>query len=145
MSIFRSVSMIDVLEQDPRPAFVVDLYDYSDGFANGVDGALVPIFCNKAFRENQGLLDIVRGQSSPIDYGQPSSSTYAAFATWAVQNDGPDVPRGFSYDGMSWTSATINGRWKMVNAIREQQKSRATGAFRKASWGPNAFASSVPR
>jgi hypothetical protein len=137
--------MIDVLEQDPRPAFVVDLYDYSNGSVDGSEGALVPIFCNKAFREQPGLLDIVRGQSSPIDYGQPSSSTYVAFAKWTVQKDSPDVPRGFSYDGMSWTSATINGRWKMVNAIREQQKDRATGAFHKASWGPNTVASSLPR
>ena len=133
MSIFRAVSMIDVLDQDPRPAFVVDLFEYGDILE---EFALVPIFCNKALRDQAGLVDVVRGQSTPADYGQPSASTYSAFAKWAVQRDAADVPRGFSYDGMSWTSATINGRWKMVNAIREQKKSRNTGAFRKASWGP---------
>ena len=33
----------------------------------------------------------------------------------------------------------------MVNAIREQHKSRSTGAFKKASWGPNTISSSLPR
>ena len=142
MSIFRSVSMIDVLEQDPRPAFVLDLHDCCTQTDNA---SLNPIFCNLAFRDQPGLHDIVCGHSSPADYGQPSATTYASFTAWAVQKDRPDVPRGFNYDGMSWTSATINGRWKMVNAIREQQTSRTTGAFRKASWGPNAISSSIPR
>lgn len=141
MSVFRSVSMIDVLQQDPRPALILDLHEHSEQLD---DAILEPLFYNKAF-EQAGLLEVVRGQSSPLEYGQPSSSTYAAFSRWAVQKDSPDVPRGFSYNGMSWTFSTINERWRMVNAIREQQKSRSTGAFRKASWGPNAIMSAIPK
>jgi hypothetical protein len=93
MSIFRSVSMIDVLEQDPRPAFVLDLNSYNSEASD--DLILNPIFCNKAFKEQSGLVQVVRGQSPPTDYGQPSASTYCAFAKWAVRNDVSEVPRGF--------------------------------------------------
>jgi hypothetical protein len=137
MSVFQSVSMIDVLEQDPRPAFVLDLFAYG---SQSDDCRLKPIFCNASFRGQHGLLDVVNGQSAPDDYGQPSSSTYASFARWALERGDMGVPRGFIYDGMSWTSATINGRWKMVNAIRERQQGGSTGAFKKASWGTGAVA-----
>jgi hypothetical protein len=133
MSVLQSVSMIDVLEQDPRPAFVLDLFEYSGHTA---DNVLRPIFCSHAFREQIGLLDVVSGRSAPNDYGQPSSSTYSAFVRWALERLASDVPKGFSYDGMSWTSATINDRWRMVNAIRERQQAGSTGAFKNASWGP---------
>lgn len=134
MAVFRSVSMIDVLEQDPRPAFVLDLAAYRNATE---DVVLNPIFCNAAFRAQRGLLDVVSGNSPPDDYGQPSTSTYTSFVRWALETAHAGVPRGFVYDGMSWTSAVINGRWKMVNAIRErQEKGGSTGSFRKATWGP---------
>ena len=99
MSVFRSVSMIDVLEQDPRPAFVVDLYKYGE---TSDEPTLVPIFCNKAFREQRGLGEVIRGQIAPVDYGQPSASTYGAFARWVIRKDGLDViPRGFSCESIN--------------------------------------------
>ena len=99
MAIFRSVSMIDVLEQDPRPAFVVDLYKYGE---TSDEPTLVPIFCNKAFREQRGLGEVIRGQIAPVDYGQPSASTYGAFARWVIRKDGLDViPRGFSCESIN--------------------------------------------
>ena len=61
MSIFRSVSMIDVLGQDPPPAFVLDLHDYVNDLRQAEDAPLRPIFCNTAFREQTGLLEIVCG------------------------------------------------------------------------------------
>src|SRR5690349_13059373 len=73
--------MLDVLEQDPRPAFVLNLHEYVNPAS---EACLNPLFFNLASREQPGLLAIIRGQSSPVDYGQPSASTYATFARWCT-------------------------------------------------------------
>jgi hypothetical protein len=131
--IFRSITMIDVLEQDPRPAFVIDLED------NTIRTSLQPVFQNRAFRNVPGLTEVVTGISPPDTYGQAALSTYAVFKKWASDPTGAQQPAGFIYHGMTWTSMTINERWRMVNGIKERQQDRLTGAFSSVEWGPKAL------
>jgi hypothetical protein len=130
--IFQSITMVDVLEQDPRPAFVVDLEDKANA------STLRPIFYNRSFKNIPGLIDVVVGQSPARAYGQSSYQTYTSFMKWAINTTTDGPPQAFVYDGMSWTSMTINQRWRMVNAIKERQQGRSAGAFINASWGPKA-------
>lgn len=130
--ILRSISMIDVLEQDPRPAFVLDLE------ANTSGTSLQPVFQNRALRNAPGLIDVVTGDSPPDTYGQTALATYSAFKRWATDPTTSCQPTGFTYHGMTWTSMTINVRWRMVNGIKEGHQERLTGTFSSAEWGPKA-------
>ncbi|KAF2419904.1 hypothetical protein EJ08DRAFT_702707 [Tothia fuscella] len=127
---FQSLTMIEVLEQDSRPAMVLDL-EVDKTCLN-----LKPVFQNRALRETHGLIDILTGDVPPDLYGQPVSSTYSAFKTWALDATTAQQPAGFLYHGMTWTSMTINKRWRMVNGIKERQQDRLTGTFSTARWGP---------
>jgi hypothetical protein len=129
---FRSITMEDVLEQDPRPAFVLDLEDENIG-----DKVLHFVFQNRALR-NSDLEDVLSGVVPPNTYGQSSHQTYSAFHKWAL-NGTAQQDSAFLYHGITWTGATINNRWRMVNGIKERQQRRMTGAFATASWGPTAI------
>jgi hypothetical protein len=130
LQVFQSITMIEVLEQDPRPAFVLDLNNKSLG------NRLRPVFLNRALR-NASLVDVVTGVVPPDTYGQSSHRTYSAFSKWTLTSNGQREP-SFLYNGMTWTSMDINRRWRMVNGIKERQQERMTGAFANASWGPKA-------
>jgi hypothetical protein len=131
LRIFQSITMIDVLEQDPRAAFVLDLED------SNIGNSLNIVFQNHALRK-AGLEDVLTGVVPPDTYGQGSHLTYATFRNWALdlttQRD-----LSFLYHGMTWTSMDINGRWRMVNGIKERHQERMTGAFASATWGPKAI------
>jgi hypothetical protein len=131
LEIFQSITMIEVLEQDPRPAFVLDLDNSNLG------GRIHPVFLNRAFR-NARLIDVITGIVPPDTYGQSSHLTYSAFSKWTLTSTAQREP-SFLYHGMTWTSMDINRRWRMVNGIKERQQERMTGAFATASWGPKAI------
>jgi hypothetical protein len=131
LQIFQSITMIDVLEQDPRAAFVLDLEHHNIG------SGLKIVFQNRALKK-AGLEDIITGVVPPNTYGQSSHSTYAAFKNWAL-NPSTQRDPSFLYHGRTWTSMDINFRWRMVNGIKERQQKRMTGAFASATWGPKAI------
>jgi signal transduction histidine kinase/CheY-like chemotaxis protein len=128
---FQSISIVDVVEQDPRPAFVVDLK------SQVLHTSLDPIFTNSAFQGIHDLYDVVVGRASPSPYGQPSTQTYSAFKKWVLDVRGGDLPAHlFVYNGISWTGMLINSRWKVINGIRARRQEGITTSFDAASWEP---------
>lgn len=134
-SIFQSITMVDVLEQDPRPAFVVDLTCDNASDPSPID----PVFFNIALKQANNLLDVVTGQRDPSTYGSSPSPGYSAFKEWVFNSLVDDrFRKPLDYDGMSWTSMTINQRWRMVNAIPAPKREKVTVDSQDAYLGPKA-------
>jgi len=131
--------MVDVLDQDPRPAFVLDLEDKSSSVS------LQPVFHNQALKNLTGLIEVVAGVLPPDPYGQPAPQTYAVFMQWALDFSASRQPLTFLYHGFTWSNMTINNRWRMVNGTKERQQQRLTGAFANAAWGPKAAPAISPQ
>ncbi|KAF2639814.1 aerobic respiration control sensor protein arcB [Massarina eburnea CBS 473.64] len=119
-----SISLREILDQDSRPTFVLDLdSDYLD-YDGDTKHCLRPIFCNTALRLHDRLLDSVVGPDSntevAIDVGAQKATTYQAFKNWVTSvtefDDSRDVfPLTIIYRDMLWTGSTIRRRWRIIS------------------------------
>ena len=114
------IGLKEVLDQDSRPTFVLDLdSDYLD-IAAGNKDELDPIFCNAALRLHDRLLDTVTGAAVDEALERLGSTTHQAFRSWAAGvskfDDSKDVfPLTFIYCGILWTGSTVRKRWRMIS------------------------------
>ncbi|KAH7092217.1 hypothetical protein FB567DRAFT_435149 [Paraphoma chrysanthemicola] len=112
-----SLSLKEILDQDSRPTFVLDLDP------DFVVGNLVrPIFCNAALRVHDQLLDCVTGATdgNVSNTSPEGTTTYEDFRTWATGisrfNDSKDVfPLTLHYQGLLWTGSTVRSRWRIIS------------------------------
>jgi hypothetical protein len=109
----------EVLDQDPRPAFILDLdsdhLDYSEAKTS-----IRPVFCNAALRLHDQLLDRITGLDTEDGLAQ---TQYSQFESWVTSvsefDDSRDVfPQTFLYGGMLWTGFTSKQRWRFVSGIQ---------------------------
>jgi signal transduction histidine kinase len=134
----NSLGFRDILEQDSRPTFVIDL-DPDEDF-NGGAHAIAPIWCNAALRTHESLLDAILGHFNREDY--PSETDIKAhheFKVWATGwtefDDSRDVfPLTYVYSGILWTGSTVQKRWRLVSGNLIYQTSQV--APRDLSAGP---------
>lgn len=127
-----SLGFRDILEQDSRPTFVIDL-DPDEGGSR----AILPIFCNAALRTHEPLLDAVLGLAGGqiSEAGAVSHDEFRAWATgWSKFDDSRDVfPLTIVYSGMLWTGSTVKKRWRLVSGNLLYQTQTTT---RDLSAGP---------
>ncbi|KAL9118981.1 MAG: hypothetical protein Q9187_004467 [Circinaria calcarea] len=113
------IGMIELLEQDGRPTFVLDLEKVAD--RDNIH--LQPVFCNASLR-SANLQDIVTGKAVANSHLSPyEPNKYSDFKGWASSRprhnsliDGyfPDL----SYNGLLWNCATIRKKWRIVSGSR---------------------------
>jgi hypothetical protein len=117
----NSIPLNDILDQDSRPTFVLDLD--SDRIDYGLrKDELRPIFSNSALRFHETLLEKVTGVVDPMQTGD-TGATYLEFHSWATSwskfDDSRDVfPLTFLYAGMLWTGSTIRQRFRIISGNR---------------------------
>ncbi|KAK7750759.1 hypothetical protein SLS62_007311 [Diatrype stigma] len=112
---FSSLSITEILDQDPRPTFVIDL-DPDDSVTTNAK-SLSPIFCNSALRVHESLFDVVVGRDAAY-----SPAVYENFSTWAT---GPTksgsskdvVPRSCQFFDLIWTGSTVRKRWRLISGM----------------------------
>lgn len=120
-----SISFKEILDQDSRPTFVIDLDPDDLDTASSING-IVPIFCNAALRFHDRLLDAVTGEATGgISYGTDATK-FDDFKAWATGitkfDDSKDVfPLSFLYTGMLWTGCTVRKRWRLISGNRFYQ------------------------
>nr|POF17036.1 hybrid signal transduction histidine kinase k [Quercus suber] len=85
-TLLGSISVIELLEQDERPTFIVDLKDAS----NDEDGSLRVVFENQCFRSFAGMHELVTGS---LDVCLPS----------------------FVYADVTWSCMTLRKRLRIIN------------------------------
>ncbi|KAH8682652.1 aerobic respiration control sensor protein arcB [Xylariales sp. PMI_506] len=116
---FDSLSITEVLNQDSRPTFVIDLDPDKDIPANA--DTVEPIFCNSALGLHERLLEIVLGQAAnKADRDPITGSNYGDFKAWSTGvtkfDDSKDVfPLSFLYADMLWTGSTVRKRWRLIS------------------------------
>lgn len=125
---FDDIGIREILDQDSRPTFVIDLdpdLDLTPG------STLLPLFGNTAIRTYERLWDVVCG----VAHGEPSSnaSTYKDFQTWIKSrtafDDSADIfPSTYVYLDMLWTGSTVRKRWRFISGNKCLQIP-ATGAI----------------
>jgi hypothetical protein len=116
------VSLREVLDQDSRPTFVLDLdSDYID---YGSDHeAIQPLFCNAALRQHNRLLDSIADPNAEVTGDEDNGTTYQEFMSWATGatkfDDSRDVfPLTLTYHNLLWTGSTIRRRWRIVSGYQ---------------------------
>ncbi|RYP67705.1 hypothetical protein DL771_007112 [Monosporascus sp. 5C6A] len=110
---FDTLSITEVLDEDPRPTFAIDLDP--DGSIIIGSKRVSPIFCNSALRLHERLLDAVVGSASDA-----SQAAYEEFSTWATGttqfDDSRDVfPNPFLFSDLLWTGSTVRKRWRLIS------------------------------
>ncbi|KAM0327074.1 hypothetical protein ACHAQA_006199 [Verticillium albo-atrum] len=124
----QTLSITEVLDQDSRPTFVIDL-DPDEGITIG-SKRIWPVFCNSALRLHERLLDAVLGPSPQVNEpaapaasavdDAPADTTYEDFSSWATgvtkfDNSKDVFPLSFTYCGMLWTGSTVRQRWRFIS------------------------------
>ncbi|KKY17360.1 putative histidine kinase hhk13p [Diplodia seriata] len=111
-----NIGIGELLEQDGRPTFIVDLGEPT----NYGPGYFQVVFANSALRASIGLLDLVSGK---VVHGSQDSATFKAFThfkTWVlsavVHGESLDVCiPGMLYGGLSWTIYTIRKKYRVIS------------------------------
>lgn len=133
----NSVGFRDILEQDSRPTFVIDL-DPDEDFFTG-SHTIVPLYCNAALRTHESLLDAILGNFDEDEPSETDGNAHKEFKAWATGwtkfDDSRDVfPLTYIYSGMLWTGSTVQKRWRLVSGNLLYQTSQV--ATRDLSAGP---------
>ena len=112
----NSIGIVELLEQDERPTFIVDLGDKS----NYGPGELHLLFANSALRSYSGLEALVSGHGSETT--SPGTQTHLHFKSWlmsaAVNGESLAVCLpSFHYANMSWTCSTLRRRLRIISGV----------------------------
>lgn len=125
----NSIGILELLEQDERPTFLVDLGDSSNYGA----GPLQLIFCNLSLRSYEGLQALVSGTSSEDSPGP--KTTFLQFKSWllsaAVSGESLNVCLPpFNYGNMTWSCSTVRKRVRVISGAFITPPATATAAMR---------------
>jgi hypothetical protein len=115
---FKRLDITEILDQDSRPTFVIDL-DPDEDAPNG-SNTILPIYSNSALRLHERLSDAIVGKDILQIPTDKSESTFNEFRSWATSttphDDSKDVyPLSCLYAHMLWTGSTIRRRWRLIS------------------------------
>lgn len=125
----NSIGIIELLEQDERPTFIVDLGDSS----NYGPGQLHLLFANLSLKQYDGIIGLVTGQA--LEESSPGSKTFLQFKSWllsaAVNGESLNVCLPpFSYANMTWSCSTLRKRLRIISGAFNTPPASATAAMR---------------
>lgn len=114
LNTLHQVGVVELLEHDERPTFILDLND----LINFGPGPLKVAFANTALRAVPGLLDIITGIATQDSPNLALTSAFSDFKAWCVSyvkdHEALDVSLPFSsYAGATWTSCSLRKRFRV--------------------------------
>jgi hypothetical protein len=138
LRLLGSVGIVELLEQDPRPTFIVDMGDVAN--YSPESSSLQILFANTALRSTTATWVLVAGKA-PQD--QPDDATALAsnhFRNWllsaSLQADNPESnPSPVEHGGVIWSCYTLRKRLRVVSGA---VPIHATASITPAS-DPNEF------
>lgn len=113
--ILEQVDVVEILEQDDRPTFIIDLANP----ANFQPGPLNLVFANASLLAFDGLLDTIMGN---LDVQSPSlaeATAFNEFKSWSTSyvrnSESLDVTLpSFFYGGATWTCCSLKKRLRLI-------------------------------
>ncbi|KAL9607240.1 MAG: hypothetical protein Q9167_007828 [Letrouitia subvulpina] len=115
LAILNQVGVTELLDQDDRPTFVIDLGDQ----ANFELGPLSIIYANVALRAAGGLLEFIAGKEDKDSPGLAAIGAFSDFKAWSTSyvrnHEALDVGLpSFFFFGMTWTCCTLKKRLRLI-------------------------------
>lgn len=116
IQVLNRVGVVELLEQDDRPTFVIDVGDPT----TLLPGTLPVLFANPALRSCPGLLDLLIGKADQDSPGLAITTAFPEFKAWStsfVKNrESLDVCLpSFHFAGISWTCSTLRKRLRFFS------------------------------
>ncbi|TWU75296.1 hypothetical protein ED733_006468 [Metarhizium rileyi] len=114
MQLIQSIGIIELLEQDYRPIFLIDLLNPTNAPLNKT--SLFVIYGNASLRSSQDVVELVGMEPSE----NLDMASYENFVSWVISlpsSRGSREPASTSYvyGGIHWTYATIRQRFRFVS------------------------------
>ncbi|APA09653.1 hypothetical protein sscle_05g044230 [Sclerotinia sclerotiorum 1980 UF-70] len=121
-SLIYKVGIIELLEQDERPTFIIDVSN-QDNYIPG--GRLRVEYANASLRAISPLLEMVAGFA---DLSSPTivTNAFPEFKAWVLsfvskQSESLDICLpSFLYGGFTWSCSTLRKRLRVMSGIRAQ-------------------------
>lgn len=117
MQILGSVGIIELLEQDERPTFIIDVANPM----NFSPGPLEIVFANATLRAYESILEMVTGKADLDSPGIAVTNDFPEFKAWALSfvrsGESLDICLpSFSYGGVTWSCSTLRRRLRLIRA-----------------------------
>lgn len=136
LRLLGSVGIVELLEQETRPTFILDIGDsvnYSPRFS-----ALKILFANTALRSSASTWALVAGRCSEHEEHDATALTATQFRNWLlspIQGDTPVAnPSPVKHGGVIWSSYTLRKRLRVVSGA---VPTHATASITPASDAPD--------
>jgi signal transduction histidine kinase len=115
--LLNSTGIAELLEQDERPTFIVDL---GDGSNYGEHTPLHLLFANPALRSYDGLQSLCAGVYP--DSASPGQESFLQFKVWllgaAVNGESLNVCLPpFTYASLTWNCSTVRRRLRIISGV----------------------------
>lgn len=123
VSLLSQVGVIEFLEQDERPTFILDLAEQS----NYEPGPLKIIFANEALRASPLILEMISGRAGQASPGLTATSAFSDFKAWSMSyvkdHESLDVALpSFFHAGVTWTSCSLRRRFRVIKSNPDSAK-----------------------
>lgn len=142
----RSVGIVDLLEADPRPTFIVDL---TVAAGNSEQTSSIA-YCNPALSACPDLVDLVQSSRSQhaVLWEWISASFLPPSLTKARSSSSSDSPSSpFYYSNAQWSKCLVQGRWLVVGTNEQPSSADRPRKIRldsqKGSFGVSGSANKV--
>ncbi|KAF2796490.1 hypothetical protein K505DRAFT_373127 [Melanomma pulvis-pyrius CBS 109.77] len=120
LKLLGSLGVAELLEQDNRPTFIVDIGDALN--YTPASAILQIVFANNALRSNSAVWELVVGKASEHLAENAAGHASSQFKGWllstVVQGESLDVnPSPIEYGGMIWSCYTLRRRLRVASGI----------------------------
>lgn len=118
LRLLGSIGIVELLEQDTRPTFIVDISDAANYAADAP--ALQILFANGALRSSAATWALVAGKSSQDGPDEALALATGQFRNWLLSNviqaDSPDAsPSPVEHGGVIWSCYTLRKRLRVIS------------------------------
>ncbi|PSN67097.1 hypothetical protein BS50DRAFT_493331 [Corynespora cassiicola Philippines] len=115
LRLLGSVGIVELLEQDTRPTFIVDIGDASN-YTPG-SSSLQILFANSALRADAHTWELVAGRSSRDELAAHASTQFKGWLlSTIVQGESLDLnPSPVEHGGIVWSCYTLRKRLRVVS------------------------------
>ena len=108
------VGILELLEQDDRPTFIVDLANS----LNFQPGPICVVFANATLKAYGLLFDLIRGRAAEDVTGFTGDAGFPEFKAWVtsftLNGEAMDVSLpAFAFGGASWTCSTLRRKFRV--------------------------------
>ena len=123
VQVLNQVGVIELLEQDERPTFILDLGEQS----NYEPGPLKIIFANASLRASPPALEMISGRAGQVSPGLTTTTAFSDFKAWSMSyvrdHESLDIALpSFFYAGATWTSCSLRKRFRVIKSNPDSTK-----------------------